>query len=450
MKALARILVLLYSPAWRARYGEELEALIEDAGARWTDCFDLLKGALMSHLRVKSWVTAMVVCAAAGLAVAAGIALQAPARYIARSELVLAGSDPYQRSAELRNAESQVLSRSRLNEMVQRDGLYPAEREKLPLEDVVQRMREKDLSVVPSGARVNVTFTYPGAASARQVALEVARDLAVSARAQEVFEPGRPVREGGRVVRSAALGAAIGLAAALLAMSLWRWTVASLWILSFGLVFLAIYASWPVLYMSKSTLAVCDARESAAVREALQDRFWLNRLMLWPNLHLYEAERRRQPMEKLVQRALESTQITESPDALGMVTISFKLRGPAFASPQDDGAARLTQSVLRAMITHAIEDSEIRHRKQNASAPPPPYGMPAGQHPADSPPITVVDPASLPDSPNLDMSNTGFFAAGAAFLAAIGFFIRRRKRKINGRGANQEPDSAGRIPMEPA
>lgn len=282
MKGLARLLVRLYSPAWRARYGEELDALIEDADARWTDCFGLLKGALMSHVQWKRWITAAVVCVASGLAVAVGIAMRAPARYTASAQLVLAGSDPYQRTADLRNAEGEALTRSRLGQMIQRDGLYPAERATLPLEDIIQHMRNTDLSIVPSGARVNVAFTYPNAASARQVAYEIARDLAVNARAREMFENGRPVRESSHVVRTAALGAAIGLAAALLAMSIWRWTVASLWMLSAALLVVAVYTGWPILYRSKSTLAVQNAQESAEIRRVLPDRVRLSRLIQRP------------------------------------------------------------------------------------------------------------------------------------------------------------------------
>lgn len=42
MKRLARRLVSLYPPLWRARYGQEFEALLEDADLRWRDLFDVL------------------------------------------------------------------------------------------------------------------------------------------------------------------------------------------------------------------------------------------------------------------------------------------------------------------------------------------------------------------------------------------------------------------------
>ena len=40
----------LYPAAWRARYGDELDVLMEDAAPRWTDLIDLLRGALTMQL----------------------------------------------------------------------------------------------------------------------------------------------------------------------------------------------------------------------------------------------------------------------------------------------------------------------------------------------------------------------------------------------------------------
>jgi hypothetical protein len=48
---LARLVLALYPLAYRRRYGEEMEALIEDAGASPAAIADLLRGALRAHLR---------------------------------------------------------------------------------------------------------------------------------------------------------------------------------------------------------------------------------------------------------------------------------------------------------------------------------------------------------------------------------------------------------------
>ncbi len=50
MKWWMRLIVRLYPRAWRQRYGDELEALIEDAGPGWRVAVDVARGAAMMHL----------------------------------------------------------------------------------------------------------------------------------------------------------------------------------------------------------------------------------------------------------------------------------------------------------------------------------------------------------------------------------------------------------------
>lgn len=50
MKWWMRLIVQLYPRAWRQRYGDELEALIEDAGPGWRVAADVARGAAMMHL----------------------------------------------------------------------------------------------------------------------------------------------------------------------------------------------------------------------------------------------------------------------------------------------------------------------------------------------------------------------------------------------------------------
>ena len=52
MKRLAHWLARLYPRQWRARYGEEFDALLEDADLTWRDIFGVLMSAL--EMRMKS------------------------------------------------------------------------------------------------------------------------------------------------------------------------------------------------------------------------------------------------------------------------------------------------------------------------------------------------------------------------------------------------------------
>jgi hypothetical protein len=51
MRALARSVLALYPLAYRRRYGEEIEALLEDSEVRFSSVADLAKGAALAHLR---------------------------------------------------------------------------------------------------------------------------------------------------------------------------------------------------------------------------------------------------------------------------------------------------------------------------------------------------------------------------------------------------------------
>lgn len=50
MKRLARQLARLYPRHWRARYGREFEALLEDAHLTWSDLFDVIAGSFRARL----------------------------------------------------------------------------------------------------------------------------------------------------------------------------------------------------------------------------------------------------------------------------------------------------------------------------------------------------------------------------------------------------------------
>jgi len=53
MKRLARHLARLYPGPWRARYGREFEALLEETNLTWRDLGDVIAGAL--RMRLKTW-----------------------------------------------------------------------------------------------------------------------------------------------------------------------------------------------------------------------------------------------------------------------------------------------------------------------------------------------------------------------------------------------------------
>lgn len=92
-------------------------------------------------------------CVAAGVAIAAGVGLSMPDRYVSTSVLRVGAKADSGVAAELVNqACRRVLSRESLSELIEKRNLYAEERLHLPLEDVVERMRSRDIRVSPSQA----------------------------------------------------------------------------------------------------------------------------------------------------------------------------------------------------------------------------------------------------------------------------------------------------------
>ena len=132
----------LYPAAWRARYGDELEVLLEDAGARWTDLLDILRGALLMQMNGLGFWKIAAGFTLAGALLAGAWSLTVPDRYVSRA--VLRIGEP----SRLRALEQHAFSRGSLSGIIMQQGLYQRERARDPLEDIVQNMRNRDLRVM--------------------------------------------------------------------------------------------------------------------------------------------------------------------------------------------------------------------------------------------------------------------------------------------------------------
>ena len=177
MRQLIRWTARLYPAPWCERYGEELDALVEDIQPQWKDLFNVLLGAL--RMQMTTWNSLKLVAAAAlGGALVAGIfAFRTPERYVSTAVMRIAPAG-LDRLAEL---QRQILSRKILGEIITRPSLdlYPEDRRKMPLEDVVANMRNKALRIqfmqtqgegVPAFL---VSFEYPDKLKARLVVREL-------------------------------------------------------------------------------------------------------------------------------------------------------------------------------------------------------------------------------------------------------------------------------------
>jgi uncharacterized protein involved in exopolysaccharide biosynthesis len=161
MKSLARFFIHLYPRTWRARYGEEFQALLEDSPPTVTSLFDLLKGALQMQFSRLTFTKRAVLLSLTGLLLGFAASFLIAPRYISSTELMLtqAGVGPAQHanlSGQFLRMESEILSRSHLSRIIQdpRLDLYKSERQVEPLEDVIENMRRKNIRIQP--------VTYPG------------------------------------------------------------------------------------------------------------------------------------------------------------------------------------------------------------------------------------------------------------------------------------------------
>jgi capsular polysaccharide biosynthesis protein len=167
MKPPIRILLALYPKKWRERYGTELEALLEDVQPSSRDLADLAWGGI--KMQMKRWGFAKLVAAfaVAGLIVGGISALMVKSTYVSTAIVRLTG-DP----DDFAHAETNVLSRTSLSYVIQKNDLYHDERTREPLEDVIERMRKKDIHIAAKQGEINafqVSFSSTDPARAQAV-----------------------------------------------------------------------------------------------------------------------------------------------------------------------------------------------------------------------------------------------------------------------------------------
>lgn len=180
MRKLARSLVRLYPANWRERYGEEFEALLEDSSPGWAGVFDLLKGAMKMQLNTRSFPKLAGGLAVVGMLAGLGISFSVTPRYVSTGVMQLVAAPGSTASPDLagmlQQLQQEVLSRSSLSRMMQDPiDLYQDERARVPLEDVIERMRTEDIRIRvdsprlhPTSLAFHVSFAYRDAVKARQ------------------------------------------------------------------------------------------------------------------------------------------------------------------------------------------------------------------------------------------------------------------------------------------
>jgi len=167
----------LYPRAWRARYGAEFEALIEQTGPRWRDFADIFKGALDMQLRtIGFWKLAAAGAILGGLLFGVR-AWMRPVRYVSSSTLAINTENPSDAVRLLNDVENRVLARDPLTAIIAQRGLYSGAPPTPALIDAMRRDIAVRLSGSPYGAPGHagpasvfiVSFRYPESKAAAAV-----------------------------------------------------------------------------------------------------------------------------------------------------------------------------------------------------------------------------------------------------------------------------------------
>ncbi len=176
MKRLMGWAARLYPAAWRARYGAEFEALLEDAPLKSHDLWDVVRGACIMRITRVNFATIVLCGVLAGGLIAGVWSVGRLSGYISTGVLRAQASDTKYLTTVIavQQAVHQTMSRGSLSEIMTRPSLnlYHTERTSMPLEDVIEKMR-RDVRIQLWGIRkrrlgVSVSFHYPDAEIARR------------------------------------------------------------------------------------------------------------------------------------------------------------------------------------------------------------------------------------------------------------------------------------------
>ena len=172
---LARWAVRLYPARWRARYGEEFQALLEECGEERLAVGDVVKEGLAMQIRSLGERSPLgVVMAAGAMGTVAMLlwALMQPVQY--RAHALLDGVSP----ERLRDVVRPALSRSALLGVMERHGLYADERRSRPAEEVVSLMQRRiRIASTASTTAFEISFLHGDVGKAEAVARELRASL---------------------------------------------------------------------------------------------------------------------------------------------------------------------------------------------------------------------------------------------------------------------------------
>jgi len=148
MRRLMRFAAGLYPAAWRARYGEELEALLEDIGPVRRDVWNVAGGALKMQMTTWAWWKLVPAQALAGAIVMAVAAFTMQPAYQSSGVMRMAlqraapGESPdLAMMGRMDDLRTKTLSRTALSKIIADERLYPRGVGQGTMEEAVAQMQ---------------------------------------------------------------------------------------------------------------------------------------------------------------------------------------------------------------------------------------------------------------------------------------------------------------------
>lgn len=467
MHPLTKFASKLYPRWWRERYGDEFAALLEDARPGISGTLDVLKGALTMQFTSTSSVKMLLLCSLCGLIVALSTTLFLTPKYSSSAVINIhppqvAGSTQIDIVDRINELSNKVLSRTELMTLMRNLGLYREERQRMPLEDVLEQMKS-DIRISASPAIVGgrsvpafeLSFTYRDPAVASKVVntlvgqflyvnLETAQaQTQSSGTTLEVLDPAskpeRPVFPNRTAIAFAGLGGGVLVGGMFILMlqfrrrlqpaggalaelpedapagagvvrpGAWSWkplifgaAVGTLAGLVAAYCLTSVYASNAVLSMEprEGMTRLSELSAQAFSRQELSD--------LIRSQNLYAGERAKMTTEEVLTQMRQNIRITAVPAKAGDSGI------PAFAL-RFTYADRFTAQKVATSLVSKLLNANLKL---------------ASARPEQAATLKILDPASLPQTPifpNRPATTLAGLAAGTA-LGALVAFIRRMRR----------------------
>jgi uncharacterized protein involved in exopolysaccharide biosynthesis len=491
MRRWLRLAAGLYPWSWRERYGAEFQALLEDVNPGWREFTDVLRGALtMQMTNATTYLKLVGGLAVAGAVVATAVSFSFPRIYQSTAVMRMAQPQNPQRAAsavsedalqehigrQLNQIEQEILSRTALATLITRPDLdlYREDRSRLPMEDIVQNMRQHDIQILTVGnspaapganSAFTVSFSYPDQLKAQAVVRALTtqfmdqnseanrsdesrwqtiwpQSIPLLGPALEVLDPAsrpeKPVWP--NRTQFAIVGLVLGLALGLLAAVALRRPIWTLKMAGFAAACggLAVAASFLLPEAYRSTAVMQFTREYVSedlaanasvtpptrklqrLEEVLLSDSILEGIITVPALDLYKERRQRISMHEIAETMRRDLSIRIVNPARTEFQISFSYPNPLKA-----------QAVVRELVTRFIEENLFVERER-AQASGDAKSIEIAEHQVGEQ-LKVLDPASDPQEP-FSPNRPAIALAGIALGVLLGgitlHFRQRRSRTL--------------------